>query len=186
MFAYHVVTERPMYVGQQIVFDVFDEGHHSGVYQRVYDKMDIVNDIYSNPNKYNVDKLEHHTSVALRELALEEVRQKKYPQYPSRLACLYVSKTLEEADNWAKFFTEIGRPTYHIVKLDVSGNCFIGDAEKCFNGQLSKAENLKLAEIYWDNKVDISDKQTVCEMLVNGQITVVEIVKQIYANIENV
>lgn len=28
VFAYHVVTDRPMYVGQQIVFD--DE-HHSGV-----------------------------------------------------------------------------------------------------------------------------------------------------------
>lgn len=31
MFAYHVVTERPMYVGQQILFD---EERHSGVYQR--------------------------------------------------------------------------------------------------------------------------------------------------------
>lgn len=38
MIAYHVVTDRPMYVGQQIIFDE-----------------------------------EHHTCVALRELALEEV-----------------------------------------------------------------------------------------------------------------
>ena len=48
MLVYHVVTDRPMYVGQHIVFD---EEHHSGVYQRVYEKLDIVKDIYSNPEK---------------------------------------------------------------------------------------------------------------------------------------
>ena len=182
MFAYHVVTDRPMYVGQQIIFD---EEHHNGVYQRVYDKMDIVNDIYANPFKYDSETLEHHTSVALRELALEEVRRKKYPQYPSRMRCLYVSKSFREADNWGKFFAEIGRPTYYIVKLEIKGDCFIGDATKCFKGQLSKEENLKLAEIYWENKIDTSNQQAVCEMLVNGQITVVEIVKEINTNIDN-
>ena len=87
MYAYHVVTERPMQVGQQIIFD---EVNHNGVYQRVCDKMEIVKDIYSHPENYNAEKLEHHTSVALRELALEEVRKKKYSNYPSRMACLYV------------------------------------------------------------------------------------------------
>ena len=52
MFAYHVVTERPMHVGQQILFD---GEQHSGVYQRVYDKIDIVNDIYANPDKYDAE-----------------------------------------------------------------------------------------------------------------------------------
>ena len=41
MYAYHVVTDRPI-----------------------------------NPSQYDVEALEHHTSVALRELALEEVRLK--------------------------------------------------------------------------------------------------------------
>ena len=181
MYAYHVVTDRPMHVGQQIIFD---ETHHSGVYQRVYNKIDIVNDIYANPSKYDAETLEHHTSVALRELALEEVRQKKYPYYPSRMACLYVSKTFEEADNWGKFFAQIGRPTYHIVKLKIEGNCFVGDATKCFKGQLNIEENLKLAEIYWDSKVDTTNEQSICEMLVDGHITVVEIVKEINTNIE--
>lgn len=68
MYAYHVVTDKPMYVGQQIIFD---EEHHSGVFQRVQDKIDVVYDIYSNP--------------------------------------------------W-KFFVEIGRPTYHIVKIEIEEN----------------------------------------------------------------
>lgn len=182
MFAYHVVTDRPMYVGQQIVFD---ETHHSGVYQRVYDKLEIVREIYANPSQYDAETLEHHTSVALRELALEEVRQANYPQYPSRLGCLYVSKTFEEAEKWSKFFAEIGRPTYHIVKLEIQGNCFIGDATKCFKGQLSREENLRLARAYWESKADPENQQAVYEMLVDGQMTVVEIVKEINANIES-
>jgi len=98
MYVYHVVTDRPMYVGQQIVFD---EQHHSGVYYRVYEKLGIVKDIYNNPSKYNTKALDHHTAVALRELALEEIRLKKYPAYPSRMSCLYVSETFEEAKNGA-------------------------------------------------------------------------------------
>lgn len=180
MYAYHVVTERPMHVGQMIIFD---ETHHSGVFQRVHEKIDIVNDIYANPDKYDAENLDHHTSVALRELALEEVRQKNYPQYPSRMSCLYVSKTLEEAERWGEFFARIGRPTYHIVKLEVKGNCFIGDATKCFKGQVDKEENLRLAKVYWESE-QVDAKNEVCEMLVDGQITVVEIVKEINANIE--
>lgn len=157
--------------------------HHSGVYQRVHEKLDLVRDIYANPSCYDADTLEHHTSVALRELALEEVRREKYPAYPSRMSCLYVSRTLAEAESWAAFFVRIGRPTYHIVRLEVDGRCFAGDAAKCFRARLNKQENLTLAQRYWANDSNDSDEPSVCEMLVGGKITVVEIVKEINANI---
>ena len=178
MLVYHVVTDRPMHLGQEILFD---ETHRSGVYQRVQEKIAAVRDIYAHPEHYNAETLEHHTSVALRELALEEVRQEKYPHYPSRMGCLYVSRTLEEAENWGKFFAEIGRPTYHIVKLNVDGNCFEGDATKCFRGQLSKEENRRLAELYWESNSDAPEG--IREILVSGRITVMEIVKEINANL---
>ena len=108
MFAYHVITDKPIQIGKQIIFD---RTHHNGVYKRVCEKIQTVNDIYNNPSKYNADSIDYPVMVALRELALEEVRLKKYPTYPSRMSCLYVSKTLEEADNWGKYFAEIGRPT---------------------------------------------------------------------------
>lgn len=180
MFAYHVVTDKPMRIGQKIIFD---EKHHSGVYDRVYGKIDVVNDIYDNPARYQEDTLEYPVMVALRELALEEVRKEKYPQYPSRMGCLYVSKTFEEADNWGKYFSEIGRPTYCIVKLEIEGNCFIGDAAKCFDGGVDKRENLRLAELYWENKHTDTDDPPIREMLVDGEITIVEVVKEINANI---
>lgn len=145
VYAYHVVTDRPMKIGQHIIFD---DQHHSGVYQRVMEKLDIVNDIYVNPEKYSAHTLEHHTAVALRELALEEVRQKKYPEYPSRMGCLYVSNHYEEAQKWSELFIEWGRPTYQIVKVKIDGNRFIGDANNCFDASLNKEENLALAERY--------------------------------------
>lgn len=174
LIVYHVVTEKSMYVGQHIVFD---ENHHNGVWQRVNEKLDIVSDIYNNPEKYMNVELEHHTSVALRELALEKVRLRKHPSYPSRMACLYVSKTLEEAKKWFDYFVNLGRPTFQIVKLRVNGNVFYGDAEKCFDGKLTEIENLSIAEKYWENKT--FDNSSIIEMLVDGDIEVIEIVKEI-------
>ena len=58
MYVCHVVTDCPMHDGKQIIFD---KSHHSGVYQRVYDKLNIVNEIYDNPSKYDAETLEHHT-----------------------------------------------------------------------------------------------------------------------------
>jgi len=174
LIAYHVVTEKPMHIRQHIVFD---EDHHNGVWKRVNEKLDIVNDIYNNPEEYENTRLEHHTSVALRELALEKVRVNKYPNYPSRMACLYVSKTLKEAETWFEYFVDLGRSTFQIVKLKIKGNVFYGDAEKCFDGRLTENENLALAENYWENK-DF-DKSSILEMLVDGDIEVVEIVKEL-------
>ena len=145
LIVYHVVTEKPMYIGQHIRFD---GNHHNGVWQRVNEKTDIVNDIYNCPDYYKNTVLEHHTAVALRELALEKVRMDKYPNFPSRLACLYVSKTLE---------------------------VFYGDAENCFDGRLNEQENLMLADQYWNNKS--FNNNSIIEMLVDGDIEVVEILK---------
>ena len=164
---YHVVTERPMYVGQEITFD---EKHHSGVYDRVYDLKNKVNEIYSNPEKYKNIELEHHLKVALRELALEEVRKQKYSQYPSRLACLYVSNSLEEAMEWYQRFIDWNRKVYSIVKVEVDGNIYIGDAWNCFDGTINKQKNLELAETYWKHKTNNKGKKPIVEILVDGKI----------------
>ena len=172
---YHVVTERPMTLGQEIIFD---ENHHSGVYERVYNLLDKVEEIYSNPEKYKDIELDHHTKVALRELALEEIRKKKYPNYPSRLSSLYVSNTLEEAESWYDYFISLGRPTYQIVKLSVEGNSFTGDACNCFDGTIDKNYNLEQAEIYWQGKDNKKNKKPIHETIVDGKIKVIEIIKR--------
>lgn len=180
IYAYHVVTDRPMKIGQHIIFD---ETHHNGVWQRVYDKIQTVNEIYLHPEKYNVEELQHHTRVALRELALEKVRKDFYPEYPSRMSCLYVSESLEEAGKWAELFVTWNRPTYSIVKLKIAGNMFTGDANNCFDASVNEKENLLLAERYWKNLPNLQGQLPIKEILAAGDIEVVEIKKEINRNV---
>ena len=172
---YHVVTERPMKLGQEIIFD---ENHHSGVYDRVYAFKDTVEEIYKNLKEHENVELEHHLKVALRELALEEVRKEKYPNYTSRLASLYVSNSLEEAEKWYNMFIEWGRPTFSIVKVEVDGNAYVGDAWNCFEGTTDRKKNLELAEDYWKHEKNNIGKEPIVEILVNGKIKVIEMVKE--------
>lgn len=177
---YHVVTDKPMHIGQHLVFN---EHNYNGVYNRVMDKIDEVKNMYNNPDKYNIAILEHHTRVALRELALEKIRKEYYPTYPSRMSCLYVSKSLSEAEKWAELFVNWNRPTYSIVKLKVMGNVFVGDANNCFDATIDENKNLSLAHDYWLNKPDSQNCPPIKEYLVDGDIEVIEIIREINKNI---
>ncbi len=172
---YHVVTDNPMKLNQEIIFD---EKHHSGVYNRVYAFKDQVDEIYKNPDAFQNVELQHHLKVALRELAIEEVRKEKYPDYPSRLSSLYVSNSLEEAEKWYNLFIELRRPTYSIVKVEVDGNVYVGDANNCFDGTIDKNKNLELAEYYWKYKENLEGKEPIVEILANGTIKVIEIIRE--------
>ena len=178
MKVYHVVCDRPLQIGQRIVFD---DNNRSGVYQRVMALADTAADVLAHPEKYPLP-LEHHLDVALRELAMEEVRREKYPQYPSRMACLYVSRELEDSRRWGEFFARIGRPTYAIVELKINGRVFTGNACNCFDGTPDKAANLAKADHYWQNLPN-EDNEYIYEMLADGDIEVVRIVEEINANL---
>ncbi len=180
MYFYHVVSDEPKQVGQHFLVD---EEHPNSVHKRVYAQLGVVEDIYKNPKKYEGMELTHEVEVALRELALEKVRKEKYPQCPSRMAALYVSKSCEEAVRWGEYFARLGRPTYCVAKIKVEGNCYYGDAYKCFDGTVSEEENLRLAEIYWQNGPNEDGREPIIEVLVDGDIEVVEISKEINANI---
>ena len=92
MYYYHVISDTPKRNGEHIILD---SEHPNGAYQRVYAQLDVVQDIYLDPEKYAGADLGHEIHVALRELVLEKIRKEKYPQYPSRMASLYVSRTYE-------------------------------------------------------------------------------------------
>ena len=180
MIFYHVVSDIPKRVGEHILLD---EAHPNGVHRRVYAQLNVVEDIYAHPEKYEGKALSHEVHVALRELALEQVRKEKYPHCPSRMAALYVSETFREAEQWADYFAGLGRPTYGVAKVEVSGRCYRGDAYKCFDGTVSQAENLRLAEAYWRNGPNEDGREPIVEILVDGDIEVIEIVKEMNANI---
>ena len=180
MIFYRVGSDKTKFEVQR--FQVNEE-HPNRVFERVQEQMEIVEDIYKNPEKYNGAELNHSVAVALREFALEKVRKEKYPQYPSRLAALYVSRTYEESERWADYFARLGRPTYSVAKLEVNGRLYHGDAYKCFDGTVSEEENLRQAEIYWLNGPNEDGHEPIVEVLVDGEIEVVEIMKEINANV---
>ena len=174
-YVYHVVTERPMRLGQVISLG---GNYHNGVYNRVTTFFNIINDSEFQNEISDLIKsdMENWAKVAHREAALEKVRLEGFKNYPSRMACLYTSRTLEEAENWAEFFKTLGRRVYSIVKLQVNGNIFDADACNCFDGTENEAENIEKAFHYWNK--DIKNEKPVIETLVDGEITVVEIVRE--------
>ena len=175
---YHVVTEEPMTLGQILNFN----HNKSGVYKRVMEKKNIVQDIYNNPEKYKNIQLDHHTKVALRELALEEVRRKKFPNYPSRLKSLYVSKNLDDVKMWAESFITQGRKVFSLVVVKTDGNSFTGDAYNCFEGTINHEYNLKQAYKYWNNEPNSKHKRPIYETIINGNIEVVKIIEKYSKN----
>lgn len=168
---YHVVTERPMKENQIIIFD---EQHKSGVYERINKEKENVEKIYKGEKIELTDDIKK----ALREFALEEIRKKYYPNYPSRLACLYVSNTLEEAMFWYNTFKSQGRPVFGIVEVETNKEYFTGDAWNCFKGTKEKNKNLELAKNYWENKPNEKGEKPIIETLIDGEIKVKKIIKQ--------
>lgn len=177
---FHVVSDIPKKAGDRIVLD---GTHPNGVHRRVYEQIGTVEEILRDPEACRGMELSHEVRVALRELAMEKVRKDGYPQYPSRMASLYVSRTFREAEQWAEYFAGLGRPTYAIAKIEAAGRCFFGDAGKCFDGSVSEEENLRKAEIYWKNGPNEDGREPIREILVDGEIRFLEIVKEINANV---
>ena len=173
MFLNH--QEQRLFINQKIIFD---DNNQSGVYKRVMEKEQLVKDIYENKEKYKNIELDHHTKVALRELALEEVRLNEYPNYPSRLKSLYVSEEIKDSYNWAEYFIKLNRNVLQIVKLKVNGNIFKGDAHNCFDGTISHEENIVLSRKYWNNEPNNKNQKPLIETLVSGDIEVIEIIKE--------
>ena len=106
--AYHVVTERPMTVGQVLCLD---ETYPSGVYRRVMEKVPMVEEIYQNPGAWAGKPLEHHTMVALRELAPGTGAQGAVPpaSLPAPLPVRF-GKPGRRPSSGASFFASLGRP----------------------------------------------------------------------------
>ena len=85
---------------------------------------------------------------------------------------------MQESRNWAEYFIGLGRPTFSIVKVKVTGKHFIGDATKCFDGTVHKEENLRMAEKYWENGPNPPEEPPIHEYLVSGDIEIVEIIQE--------
>ncbi|CAI8942640.1 MULTISPECIES: DUF2441 domain-containing protein [Bacillus] len=187
LYVYHIVTRKKMILGQIINFD---KNQNNTLYRFFFEReqlnskgedfIQILQDHYTNEglnmNKENAEvaiKYVDQTIRAIREVIVEMVRLQEYPEYPSRLSCLYAAKSYEDALKWKELFDSYNRKVLQIVKLRVIGNSFLGD------GNLLPKEDgvpfsrkIEQAKEYWKGNV----KNELPELLINGKIVVVEII----------
>ncbi|PLT28653.1 DUF2441 domain-containing protein [Peribacillus deserti] len=189
LFAYHIVTREKMFLGQIINMDkdqnntlyrFFFEREH--VNSSGEDFLQILQRHYTNEglnlNKENASvavKYVDQTIRAIREVIVEMVRLQEYPEYPSRLSCLYAAKSYDDAMRWKEVFESYNRKVLQIVKLRIKGNTFEGD------GSLLPKEDgapfyrkIEQAREYWKGNV----KNGLPEILINGKMEVVEIIDE--------
>ncbi len=88
------------------------------------------------------------------------------------------NNSLDETEKWYNMSTEWGRPTFSIVKVEADGNVYVGAAWNCFECTIDKNKNLELAEDYWKYEKNNIREEPIVEVLVNGKIKVIEIVKE--------
>ncbi|CUB11368.1 hypothetical protein BN2127_JRS1_03154 [Bacillus cereus] len=186
-FVYHIVTRKKMKIGQIIHFN---KNQHNTLYHFFFEKeqlnasggdgMKIINNHYKNEelhiNNENATVVMNYmdqTIRAIRETIVEMVRLQEYPNYPSRLSCLYAAKSYEDVLKWKTLFDSYNREVLQIVKLRVIGSSFEGDGNLLPKEDgIPFSQKMEQAREYWKG----NSKSELPELLINGEIEVVEII----------
>lgn len=187
MYVYHIVTRKKMNLGQVIDFD---SNQKNTLYSFFFEieqlnskGEDFIQIFYKHyteaglnldaENTEVVKKYVGQTTRAIREVILEMVRLQEYPEYPSRLSCLYAAKSYEDALKWKEIFDSFNRNVLQIVKLRVKGSSFEGDGNLLPKEDgVPFARKIEQAREYWMGNVS----NDLPELLINGKIEVVEII----------
>ncbi|MDA2153255.1 DUF2441 domain-containing protein [Bacillus cereus group sp. Bc253] len=186
-FVYHIVTRKKMKIGQSIqfnknqtntLFHFFFERKHLNSNGK--DSIQILKEHYTNEelhikneNATVVMNYMDQTIRVIRETIVEMVRLQEYPDYPSRLSCLYAAKSYEDALKWKALFDSYNREVLQIVKLRVIGSSFEGDGNLLpKEDAIPFSQKMEQAREYWKGNVN----NELPELLINGEIEVVEII----------
>ncbi|MEI4831259.1 DUF2441 domain-containing protein [Bacillus sp. FJAT-53711] len=187
LYAYHIVTRKKMSLGQIINFD---KNQNNTLYHFFFEReqlnskgedfIQIFQGHYTNEG-LNLNEEDSEVAIkyidqtirAIREVIVEMVRLQEYPEYPSRLSCLYAAKSYEDALKWKELFDSYNRNVLQIVKLRVIGSSFEGDGNLLPKEDgVPFSQKIEQAREYWKGNV----KNELPELLINGKIEVVEII----------
>ncbi|EPC8420716.1 DUF2441 domain-containing protein [Bacillus wiedmannii] len=186
-YVYHIVTRKKMNIGQIIHFD---KNQTNTLYRFFFEReqlnssgedgIKIINNHYKNEelhikneNAKVVMSYIDQTIRTVRETIVEMVRLQEFPEYPSRLSCLYAAKSYEDALKWKALFDSYNREVLQIVKLRVIGHCFEGDGNLLPKEDgIPFSQKIEQAREYWKGTVN----NELPELLINGKIEVVEII----------
>lgn len=102
-----------------------------------------INDLKTVLNTVNDD------AFILRELVFEHIRKCYFPECPSRFKCMYVLKDRDEVNSWLEIFKRINRKPLQIVKLELEGDVFEGNASLILRQSNSINDKIIQAKNYW-------------------------------------
>ncbi|MBE7095362.1 DUF2441 domain-containing protein [Bacillus cereus] len=186
-YVYHIVTREKMNIGQIIHFG---KNQTNTLYRFFFEReqlnssgedgIKIINNHYKNEelhikneNAKVVMSYIDQTIRTVRETIVEMVRLQEFPEYPSRLSCLYAAKSYEDALKWKALFDSYNREVLQIIKLRVIGNCFEGDGNLLPKEDgIPFSQKIEQAREYWKGTVN----NELPELLINGKSEVVEII----------
>ena len=187
-YFYHLVTNKLMEVGQYIDFSgettntlykfffekEFKNSRNHDVNRIISDNTTVNGTVLNTEDSGVVNAYLDTVSRSIRETITEMIRLKYFPEYPSRLSCLYAARDFDEVLRWMDVFESYHRKVLQIVKIDTDGTYFVGDGDLLpTNDATSFEKKIAQAMKYWSG----FHEGVLPEVLLNGKIRVIEIVK---------
>jgi hypothetical protein len=184
---YHIVTRGAFEVGQRLAFSGSTNNKLFDFFFKKEFRSASGNDAYQiirngisdgrlSLGKEETDLLQKYNDITIRgirELIVEMVRLQRYTNYPSRLNCLFVSRTYEDIERWKKIFESYNRKIVQIIKIKSNGSSFEGDGDLLPKEDATSFESKIIqANEYWESR----GNSKLPEVLVDGDIEVVEII----------
>jgi len=127
------------------------------------------------PKTYNLDNMDPKKRQMEKEL--EKIRMKDFPDYPSRLNCLFVCHDLDDVEFWAIQKSDIRGRIFKILTLETSEPVFWFSADSYnmyFNKQRSDLH--KSCIEFWESNGNTEmEKMVDREGLTKGPAKIVEI-----------
>ncbi len=187
LILYQVATDQNYKVGDKLTFGEDFNGQGRRVYGTKFNKNEKAlhqigfkyadsKNIFKNKDiVIEMSKALSESDFVLRELALEEVRVKKFPHLPSRLKCMFLSETKQTAlNNLQNFYDKKGFGSqYQAVAVKLNGELFYARSAMLVRDGLSYNQYREIAEKYWAQ--DQNSAGEVREILFIGQAEIVEI-----------
>lgn len=188
---YQVATDRNYKVGDKIVFD---KSTITGQYEktmnliakddkgRICDKLyEIANSRFKRLSKKKILEvaiLMDAYDVAIRDLAMENVRQQFFPDYPSRMHAMYLSENKAQTLRYMEEKATIKGKTYQAVAVKLNGVIFRAGIKDCMIRRSGQSYSFyeEKAKAYWSQKCP---KGQAVEVLFEGEAEIVEILKEI-------
>lgn len=191
---YQVATDRDYKVGDKLLFD---QSIPNGQYNRVFnstflkDGKRLSDTVYDSAKRkfkkfkktediYEIAHALEFYDVITKELAIEEVRQKYFEKYPSRLHCMYLSVSKQIVlDNIKNFANSREKKGKHFQAVAVKLNGTIFKAGKVYMSRQGQSYEYykQKAYDYWSQQ-DVQDEE-IKEILFEGQAEIVEILDEI-------